>query len=91
MYEWALARQEQGNVITLPEEVVHSGWRQQGYLLGKRITDILLGGLLMLITLPITLAAAVAIKLTSPGPILFCQQRAGQGGRPFPMYKLRSM
>ena len=37
------------------------------------------------------LAAAVIIKLTSPGPVLFKQQRAGLNGKPFVMYKFRSM
>jgi lipopolysaccharide/colanic/teichoic acid biosynthesis glycosyltransferase len=37
------------------------------------------------------LAAAIIIKVTSPGPILFKQQRAGLNGKPFVMYKFRSM
>jgi lipopolysaccharide/colanic/teichoic acid biosynthesis glycosyltransferase len=37
------------------------------------------------------LAAAIAIKLTSPGPVFFRQQRAGLNGKPFVMYKFRSM
>jgi len=34
---------------------------------------------------------AALIKLTSPGPVLYCQQRVGQGGRAFTLYKLRTM
>jgi len=47
------------------------------------------GGLLLLA--PLLAAAALAIKLTSPGPVLFRQQRIGRRGRPFLLYKLRSM
>ena len=44
-----------------------------------------------MVTLPVSLAAAAAIKLTSRGPLFFRQQRAGFGGRVFTMYKFRSM
>jgi exopolysaccharide biosynthesis polyprenyl glycosylphosphotransferase len=48
-----------------------------------------LSGLLVL--LPVFLAIAVLVRLTSPGPALFRQTRIGVGGRPFTMYKFRSM
>lgn len=57
----------------------------------KRGLDIVLGLLLLVVTLPVSLAAAAAIKLTSRGPLFFRQQRAGFGGRVFTMYKFRSM
>lgn len=59
--------------------------------LWKRALDVIgaLGGLLLL--WPIFAVAAVAVKLSSPGPVLFKQQRIGLGGRPFTMYKFRSM
>ena len=51
-----------------------------------------LGALFGLMVLsPIIAVAAIGIKLTSPGPIFFRQQRGGKNGRPFVMYKLRSM
>ena len=51
-----------------------------------------IGALVGLIGLmPLLLAIAVGIKLTSPGPVLFKQRRAGRHGRPFTMYKFRSM
>jgi exopolysaccharide biosynthesis polyprenyl glycosylphosphotransferase len=57
----------------------------------KQIID-LAGALAALVVLsPVMLAAAIAIKLTSPGPVLFRQERAGLNGKPFVMYKFRSM
>ncbi len=57
----------------------------------KRAVDIA-GALVGLpLSLPLIAAAAVAIKLDSPGPILFGQMRAGQNGKVFKIYKLRTM
>ncbi|HEX71762.1 MAG TPA: exopolysaccharide biosynthesis polyprenyl glycosylphosphotransferase [Candidatus Hydrogenedentes bacterium] len=57
----------------------------------KRLLDI--AGALVGILLfgPVMIAIALAIKLTSPGPALFRQQRGGLGGRPFTVYKFRTM
>ena len=57
----------------------------------KRLLDLLVGGLLALLTLPLLAAAALAVKLASPGPAFFRQQRAGLGGRPFRVPKIRTM
>lgn len=57
----------------------------------KRLFDLALSGLLLVVCLPLMLVIALLIKLDSPGPILFRQQRAGQGGRLFWMVKFRSM
>lgn len=57
----------------------------------KRAMDVLVSGSLLLLLSPILLLAALATRLSSPGPIIFCQQRAGIGGKPFTIYKFRSM
>lgn len=57
----------------------------------KRLFDLALGVLLLVLCLPLVLVIALLIKLDSPGPIFFRQQRAGQGGRLFWMIKFRSM
>ena len=46
---------------------------------------------LILFTSPLFLVAYIGIKLTSPGPVIFSQQRGGKHGKPFTMYKFRSM
>jgi len=57
----------------------------------KRLLDLLFGGILTLMALPVMGLVALAIKLDSPGPVLFRQQRVGENGRLFVMYKFRSM
>ena len=57
----------------------------------KRLFDLLVGGLTFLITLPLLLLIALLLRLDSPGPVFFRQQRVGENGRIFPMVKFRSM
>jgi exopolysaccharide biosynthesis polyprenyl glycosylphosphotransferase len=57
----------------------------------KRILDIVLAGALLMAAAPVMLAAAILVKLSSPGPIFFRQWRAGLRGRRFRMYKFRTM
>ncbi len=61
------------------------------YELIKRTVDLLGASAGLLITAPIMLVVAVAIKLESRGPVLFCHPRLGKDGRPFMMLKFRSM
>ena len=62
-----------------------------GSRVAKRTCDLVVGTLLLIFSIPALAVAAVAIKATSPGPILFRQQRIGKGGKPFVVYKLRTM
>ncbi|MDA5193577.1 TIGR03013 family XrtA/PEP-CTERM system glycosyltransferase [Govanella unica] len=57
----------------------------------KRGFDILASLILLCISLPILIGTAVVIRLTSPGPIFYRQERVGQGGKPFMVMKFRSM
>ncbi|HEX4998684.1 MAG TPA: sugar transferase, partial [Terriglobia bacterium] len=63
----------------------------QAVLLVRRVMDVTVAGIAILVAAPFLLVSAILIKLTSPGPILFKQQRCGLNGRVFTMYKLRSM
>lgn len=57
----------------------------------KRAEDLLLASLALLLAAPLMLLVAVAIKLDSPGPVLFRQRRYGYNNRLIPVYKFRSM
>lgn len=57
----------------------------------KRTIDIIGSALLIALTSPIMLITAIGVKLSSPGPIFFVQDRVGKEKKPFKMYKFRSM
>ncbi|MEZ5651321.1 MAG: TIGR03013 family PEP-CTERM/XrtA system glycosyltransferase [Burkholderiaceae bacterium] len=57
----------------------------------KRLFDIVVGALLLTLTAPIMLLTAILIALEDGRPVLFIQERAGEGGRPFRIFKFRSM
>ena len=57
----------------------------------KRVFDILFSLLAIIVSSPVMLVTAIAIKLTSPGPVMFKQERIGLHNKPFEMYKFRSM
>jgi len=60
-------------------------------LLIKRLEDLLLGSLILLLISPLMLGIAVAVKLTSPGPVFFKQRRYGLHGQVIEVWKFRSM
>ena len=62
-----------------------------GYFLVKRGFDLIFSMTALVITALPMLAIAIIIKLTSPGPVLFRQERVGKNGRLFTMYKFRTM
>lgn len=76
-----------------PEDtfIISRGTLNLGDRIIKRTIDILLGSLLLLFCLPLLILVAIAIRIESPGPILFRQQRIGLGSRPFRIFKFRSM
>lgn len=77
-----------GNIQTI--SIFSSPFEEEGALI-KRAEDIVLGSLLTLVSLPLMIFAAIGIKLTSPGPILFKQSRYGLNGKEIKIWKFRSM
>lgn len=73
--------------VVYVEPVRRTGWPQ----VAKRTFDVALSAVLLVVTTPVLLAAAVAVKVTSPGPVLFRQERVGRRGRRFHVLKLRTM
>ena len=63
------------------------GWRYRV----KRVFDVVGAAVLLVLTSPVLAAAAVAVRASSPGPILFRQSRVGERGRPFDILKFRTM
>lgn len=69
-----------------------SGVKKTVYTLRiKRVLDIILSSFGLIFSLPITIPAAIAIKLESPGPVFYRQRRIGLNREPFELVKLRSM
>ncbi len=62
-----------------------------GYHLGKRVMDIAIAGAVLVVLSPVLLLVALLIKATSPGPVLFRQERCGLRGASFSMLKFRTM
>ena len=59
--------------------------------MSTRLFDIAFAALALLLLCPVLLAVALWVRLDSPGPVFFRQQRVGQGGQPFGIYKFRTM
>jgi lipopolysaccharide/colanic/teichoic acid biosynthesis glycosyltransferase len=57
----------------------------------KRLIDIVLSLIAIVIFSPVLVVMAVAIKLSGRGPVIFAQERAGKNGKPFTFYKFRTM
>ena len=62
-----------------------------GWAMVKRAMDIVISLCLILLFSPVMLAVAIGVKLSSPGPVLFRQERIGRNKKPFQMLKFRSM
>lgn len=60
-------------------------------MISKRILDILIATLALLVTSPVLAVASILIKRDSPGPVLYRATRVGRDGRTFPLLKLRTM
>ncbi|HSN22435.1 MAG TPA: TIGR03013 family XrtA/PEP-CTERM system glycosyltransferase [Usitatibacter sp.] len=88
--------QESGRVsveLARPSWLIFSDGFRSGIVLraGKRAFDIGLSLLVLVLASPVALATAIAIFLEDRGPVLYSQVRTGQYGRPFRMFKFRSM
>jgi lipopolysaccharide/colanic/teichoic acid biosynthesis glycosyltransferase len=59
--------------------------------MGKRLFDVLGAAVSLMLLAPLMLLVAVAVRLDSPGPVLFRQERVGRHGRPFRIHKFRTM
>ena len=67
------------------------GWAEGWPIFIKRMLDFTISSILLVLFVPVLVLAAVLIKLTSPGPVLFAQKRLGLNKRCFNVYKFRTM
>jgi Undecaprenyl-phosphate glucose phosphotransferase len=79
-----LGRMQMLDLTTTPAESLD-------YTLLKRAFDVVFSGLVLFLTSPLLVLITIAIRITSPGPIFFAQERVGLNGKVFHMYKFRSM
>ena len=79
-----LGRMQMLDLTTTPAESLY-------YTLLKRAFDVVFSGFVLFLTSPLLALITIAIRVTSPGPILFAQDRVGLNGKVFHMYKFRSM
>jgi lipopolysaccharide/colanic/teichoic acid biosynthesis glycosyltransferase len=80
------------SVTSIPfERFVGVGLRSFFYRVTKRLFDVTLATIGLVLGLPLMAVVALAIRVDSPGPVLFRQRRCGKGGREFTMVKFRSM
>jgi len=75
--------------LPLIEVMRETEWRINWPL--KRLLDLSIGSLLLLAAAPVMAVCAAAVRLTSPGSVLYRQTRVGRGQKPFTLYKLRTM
>ena len=87
----AIAKPTFDSLGSLPMLVFRTTPSVSWSLLVKAIIDRIGALTLLILTSPLMLIAFIGIKLTSPGAVIFSQQRGGKNGRPFTMYKFRSM
>lgn len=84
-------RRELGTFSGVPLVRLRDSALHPVYGIVKRVMDISLALVVLLVGLPLWLVIAVLIKTSSNGPVFYTQKRVGLHGRPFPMYKFRSM
>ncbi len=87
----ALSAEPFSRLADLPILEYNTWDRSRSTVVIKRMFDILVAAVGIVVVAPFLALIAIAIKLDSPGPVLFSQIRAGLDGRPFRMYKLRTM
>jgi exopolysaccharide biosynthesis polyprenyl glycosylphosphotransferase len=86
-----LFRQTLGNVAGVPVISLESGQLSKPQSFAKRLVDVIGAAVVLILTAPLLVAVAALVKLSSPGPVLFAQKRLGKAGKPFRLYKFRSM
>ena len=85
-----VAEEKQAVIPGRPAHMTFASTRER-YLVIKRILDIAISLGALILAAPLIALCAAAVRLDSPGPAFFLQRRVGKAGKPFTIYKLRSM
>jgi len=91
VYDILVGRVSSGRIHDVPVVEVVKNPRDDLAYLFKRLTDFVIAAALAILVLPLALLAALAVKLSSPGPVFYRQRRVGQGGQQFTIWKFRTM
>src|SRR5215218_9769031 len=86
-----MRRSEQQHTTDTPATHCASPSQQCSYVTWKTFGEWLLAAMLMGLSMPLSIVVASLIKATSPGPVLYSQVRLGLRGRPYRIYKFRTM
>jgi len=86
-----LFRQHLGDIAGVPALTLETGRQHLAEAAIKRILDTLVAALLILLLVPVVAIVALLVKVTSPGPVFFRQERLGKHGRRFNIIKYRTM
>ncbi|MFT4647433.1 MAG: lipopolysaccharide/colanic/teichoic acid biosynthesis glycosyltransferase [Glaciecola sp.] len=96
--EWAESREDRSKTPKRGSELVAPAQAQdlseafvQPISWRRRTIDVLVSGSSLILLSPVLILAALAVRLSTPGPAIYTQLRAGPGGAPFKFYKFRSM
>lgn len=91
MYDILIGKVRMSSIFGLPLIEINYNimpvWQQHT----KRFLDVFLSSIAMIVLLPLYIALAIGVKITSAGPILYSHYRVGRNGKPFKIYKFRSM
>jgi len=90
-FEFLIGRRETLRLHDIPLIEVVQDAGEGADTIGKRIFDVVVGVLLLLPAFPLVTLSALAVRLSSRGPVIYRQTRVGKDGQPFVMYKLRTM
>ncbi len=91
IYDLLVFRSQVGQIDDMPVLEARPVGLTREQEMTKRIFDLVVVLLLLPVAVPLCLLVALLIKLSSPGPVLYRQQRVGRGGSPFYIYKFRTM
>ncbi|MDR3294483.1 MAG: sugar transferase [Clostridiales Family XIII bacterium] len=91
LFDTELSQKYVSGIGTLPVVTYHSVSKNQAQIFFKKLMDMCGAVIAVTLSSPVMLAAAVAIKLDSPGPVFFRQTRVGRSGKTFEILKFRSM